>query len=121
MPFVDEHQAGHRSGNADGFVTVRRCPFDDVAAGVEATNGLDIMSIRSLRDLLRGLRQAGKCILFSTHVMQEVAALCDTVVIIGHGRVVASGSGVELMSRTGRASLEDAFVSLLGSGEGLAA
>jgi ABC-type Na+ transport system, ATPase component len=53
--------------------------------------------------------------------MQEVAALCDTVVIIGHGRVVASGSGVELMSRTGRASLEDAFVSLLGSGEGLAA
>src|SRR3989440_3016760 len=87
----------------------------------EPTNGLDIMSIRSLRDLLRGLRQAGKCILFSTHVMQEVAALCDTVVILGHGRVVAIGSGVELMNRTGRASLEDAFVSLLGSGEGLAA
>jgi sodium transport system ATP-binding protein len=53
--------------------------------------------------------------------MQEVAALCDTVVILGHGRVVASGSGVELMSRTGHTSLEDAFVSLLGSGEGLAA
>jgi len=87
----------------------------------EPTNGLDIMSIRRLRELLRGLRQAGKCILFSTHVMQEVAALCDTVVILGHGRVVASGSGAELMSRTGRASLEDAFVSLLGSGEGLAA
>ena len=87
----------------------------------EPTNGLDIMSIRSLRDLLRGLRQAGKCILFSTHVMQEVAALCDTVVILGHGSVVTSGTGADLMSRTGRASLEDAFVSLLGSGEGLAA
>jgi sodium transport system ATP-binding protein len=53
--------------------------------------------------------------------MQEVAALCDTVVILGHGRVVASGTGAELMRRTGGASLEDAFVSLLGSGEGLAA
>jgi sodium transport system ATP-binding protein len=86
----------------------------------EPTNGLDIMSIRSLRDLLRGLRQAGKCILFSTHVMGR-SPRCDTVVILGHGRVVASGSGVELMARTGRGSLEDAFVSLLGSGEGLAA
>ena len=52
------------------------------------------MSIRSLRELLRGAAPGGKCILFSTHVMQEVAALCDTVVILGHGRVVASGSGV---------------------------
>ena len=87
----------------------------------EPTNGLDIMSIRSLRDLLRGLRQSGKCILFSSHVMQEVAALCDTVVILGHGRVIASGSGADLMRSTGRASLEEAFVSLLGSGDGLAA
>jgi sodium transport system ATP-binding protein len=87
----------------------------------EPTNGLDIMSIRSLRDLLRGLRAAGKCILFSSHVMQEVAALCDTVVILGHGRVIASGSGADLMRSTGRSSLEDAFVSLLGSGEGLGA
>jgi sodium transport system ATP-binding protein len=87
----------------------------------EPTNGLDIMSIRSLRELLRGLRQAGKCILFSSHVMQEVAALCDTVVILGRGRVIASGSGPELMRSTGSVSLEDAFVSLLGSGEGLAA
>jgi sodium transport system ATP-binding protein len=87
----------------------------------EPTNGLDIMSTRSLRDLLRGLRAEGKCILFSTHVMQEVAALCDTVVILGHGRVVASGTAPELIARSGENSLEDAFVSLLGSGEGLAA
>ena len=87
----------------------------------EPTNGLDIMSIRALRDLLRNLRAAGKCILYSTHVMQEVSALCDTIVILGHGRVIAHGTGAELLVRTGQATLEDAFVSLLGSGEGLAA
>jgi sodium transport system ATP-binding protein len=87
----------------------------------EPTNGLDIMSIRGLRELLRSLRAAGKCILFSTHVMQEVSALCDTIVILGHGRVIAGGTGAELLARTGQATLEDAFVALLGSGEGLAA
>ena len=87
----------------------------------EPTNGLDIMSIRSLRDLLGRLRAAGKCILFSTHVMQEVSALCDTIVILGHGRVIARGTAPEILAHAGRATLEDAFVALLGSGEGLAA
>jgi sodium transport system ATP-binding protein len=87
----------------------------------EPTNGLDIMSIRALRDLLRNLRAEGKCILYSTHVMQEVSALCDAIVILGHGRVIADGTGAELLDRTGQSTLEDAFVSLLGSAEGLAA
>ena len=87
----------------------------------EPTNGLDIMSTRGLRELLRGLRAEGKCILVSTHVMQEVAALCDSIVILGHGRVVAQGSGRDMLSWSGQATLEDAFVTLLGSGEGLAA
>jgi sodium transport system ATP-binding protein len=87
----------------------------------EPTNGLDIMSIRALRDLLRNLRAEGKCILYSTHVMQEVSALCDAIVILGHGRVIADGTGAELLARTGQSTLEDAFVSLLGSAEGLAA
>ena len=87
----------------------------------EPTNGLDIMSIRALRDLLRGLRSAGKCLLFSSHVMQEVSALCDSIVILGHGRVVATGTAAELVAQSGEAVLEDAFVRLLGSGEGLAA
>jgi sodium transport system ATP-binding protein len=87
----------------------------------EPTGGLDVMSIRSLRELLRALRAAGKCILISTHVMQEVALLCDRIVILGRGRVQAAGTGAELLARTGEASLEDAFVSLLGSAEGLAA
>jgi sodium transport system ATP-binding protein len=87
----------------------------------EPTSGLDVMSIRGLRDQLRSLREAGKCILISTHVMQEVALLCDHIVILGHGRVQAAGTGAELLARTSAASLEDAFVSLLGSAEGLAA
>jgi sodium transport system ATP-binding protein len=87
----------------------------------EPTSGLDVMSIRGLREQLRSLRAAGKCILISTHVMQEVALLCDRIVILGHGRVQAAGAGAELLARTGEASLEDAFVSLLGSAEGLAA
>jgi sodium transport system ATP-binding protein len=87
----------------------------------EPTNGLDIMSIRALRDLLRELRRSGKCLLFSSHVMQEVSALCDSIVILGHGRVVAIGTASELIAQSGESVLEEAFVRLLGSGEGLAA
>ena len=87
----------------------------------EPTNGLDIMSVRALRDQLRRLRASGKTLLFSSHVMQEVAALCDRIVILGRGRVVAIGTAPELMDQARAASLEDAFVTLLGSGEGLAA
>ena len=87
----------------------------------EPTNGLDIMSVRALREQLAELRGAGKCLLFSSHVMQEVAALCDRIVILGAGRVVADGTAAELVARSGAATLEDAFVTLLGSGEGLAA
>ena len=87
----------------------------------EPTNGLDIMSVRALRDQLRELRANGKCLLFSSHVMQEVAALCDRIVILAHGRVVAQGTAAELSARAGTPTLEDAFVQLIGSGEGLAA
>ena len=87
----------------------------------EPTNGLDIMSTRALREFLRRLRAGGKCLLFSSHVMQEVTALCDRIVILGHGKVVASGTAGELVAQSGASSLEDAFVALLGSGEGLAA
>ncbi|HXU54687.1 MAG TPA: ATP-binding cassette domain-containing protein, partial [Casimicrobiaceae bacterium] len=71
----------------------------------EPTSGLDVMSIRGLREQLFALRAAGKCILLSTHVMQEVALLCDRIVILGHGRVQAAGTGAELLARTGEASL----------------
>ena len=85
----------------------------------EPTNGLDIMSTRSMRELIRGLRAQGKCVLFSSHIMQEVAALCDRVVIINKGRAVFSGTPQEVLAATGLDSLEDAFVKLIGSEEGL--
>jgi len=87
----------------------------------EPTNGLDIMSVRALREQLRALRGEGKCLLFSSHVMQEVAALCDRIVILARGRVVAAGTADELVAQAGTRTLEDAFVALIGSGEGLAA
>ncbi|THD10799.1 ATP-binding cassette domain-containing protein [Metallibacterium scheffleri] len=87
----------------------------------EPGNGLDVMATRALREFLRKLRGEGRCVLFSSHIMQEVAALCDRIIVIARGRVVAEGSSDELRARTGAATLEDAFVSLIGSGEGLAA
>jgi sodium transport system ATP-binding protein len=85
----------------------------------EPTNGLDIMSTRSMRELIRGLKTQGKCVLFSSHIMQEVAALCDRIVIIANGRVVFQGTPDEVLHSTGLTSLEDAFVKLIGSDEGL--
>ena len=84
----------------------------------EPTNGLDVMSTRAMRTIIRRFRDQGKCVLFSSHVMQEIAALCDTIVIIAHGRVIASGSPETLKQNTGQANLEDAFVAAIG-GEGL--
>ncbi len=85
----------------------------------EPTNGLDVMAVRTLRSLLRRLRDEGCCVLFSSHVMQEVAALCDDVVVIARGKVVARGTPEVLREQTGEPALEGAFVKLIGSGEGL--
>jgi len=80
----------------------------------EPTNGLDVMSTRAMRDLIRGLRRDGCCVLFSSHIMQEVSALCDRIVVIAQGKVAADGTPDELRSLTGRDNLEDAFVALSG-------
>ena len=82
----------------------------------EPTNGLDVPAVRKLRALLLKLREAGHCILFSSHVMQEVAMLCDAAVVIASGRVVATGTPDALRAQTGAASFEDAFVLLTGGG-----
>ncbi|MEN9630481.1 MAG: sodium transporter ATP-binding protein NatA [Pseudomonadota bacterium] len=79
----------------------------------EPTNGLDVMATRALRDTLRRLRdEHGKCIVFSTHIMQEVERLCDQVVVMAAGRTVASGSVDELCRRCGTQDFEQAFVTL---------
>jgi len=85
----------------------------------EPTNGLDVMTTRAMRGFLRQLRAEGRCVIFSSHIMQEVAALCDRIVVIAKGKVVAQGSPDELRTQTGEDNLEDAFVRAIGSEEGL--
>ena len=84
----------------------------------EPTNGLDVMSTRSVRDMIRQLRADGRCVVFSSHVMQEVSALADFVIVIASGRVVAAGTSDQLRARAGQDNLEDAFVALSGIGAG---
>lgn len=85
----------------------------------EPTAGLDVMSTRTMRDVIRNLREEGRCILFSSHIMQEVAMLCDKIVVIAGGRVAAQGTPDEIRQQTGEENLEDAFVSIIGTTEGL--
>ena len=87
----------------------------------EPTNGLDVMTTRAMRGFLRQLREEGRCVIFSSHIMQEVAALCDRIVIIAKGTVVAAGTADELREQAGEDNLEDAFVKVIGSEEGLVA
>ena len=88
----------------------------------EPSNGLDVMSNRALRQFILDRRAAGDCILLSTHIMQEVAALCDRIVVIASGRVITSGTPEEILAQSGESTLEDAFVTLVGAAaEGLMA
>ena len=81
----------------------------------EPTNGLDVLATRALRESLRWLRTpegGSKCIVFSTHIMQEVERLCDSVVVVAHGRTVATGTVGELLAQTKESDFEEAFVKL---------
>ena len=79
----------------------------------EPSNGLDVMATRSLRELIRQLKSDGKCVLFSSHVMQEVAALCDEIVIIAEGQVALHDSADGIRNTTGCEDLEEAFVNAI--------
>ena len=85
----------------------------------EPTNGLDVMTTRGLREFLKQLKAEGRCVIFSSHIMQEVAALCDRIVIIAKGKVMAQGTADELRQQFGEENLEDAFVKAIGTEEGL--
>lgn len=85
----------------------------------EPTNGLDVLSAREVRREVRRLADSGRAVLFSSHVMPEVSAVCDRIVVMSKGLVVAAGTPAEIMARAGGTSLEDAFVKLIGSDEGL--
>lgn len=110
---LDRPTAGFSSGERMKVALARALIHDPQHIVLdEPTNGLDVMSTRALRRLLLALRDRGKCILFSTHIMQEVDAICDRIVIVANGRSITDGTAAELRERSGCASLEDAFVTL---------
>jgi len=118
--FIERRAKGFSQGQRIKVALARALVHDPANLVLdEPTNGLDVMAIRNLRDMLQELKSLGRCILFSSHVMQEVAALCDRVVIIGQGRVLAQGTLQSIRERSGTGSLEEAFLQVLGDAEGL--
>ena len=118
--FIDRRTEGFSQGQRTKTAIARALVHDPRNVLLdEPTNGLDVMTTRALRRFLAQLKAEGRCVLFSSHIMQEVAALCDRIVVIAHGRVVAQGTSDQLRAQTGRDNLEDAFVQVIGSEEGL--
>jgi sodium transport system ATP-binding protein len=118
--FADRRSEGYSQGQRTKTAIARAMVHDPKNVVLdEPTNGLDVMTTRAMRGYLQQLREEGRCVLFSSHIMQEVAALCDHIVVIAKGHVVAQGSADELRERTGLPNLEDAFVKIIGSDEGL--
>jgi len=120
--FVDRRTEGFSQGQRVKVAIARAMVHEPQTVLMdEPSNGLDVMSTRALRHYIRSLRDGGHSVVLSTHIMQEVAALCDRIVIIAKGEVAADGTAAELLERSGSDSLEDAFVKLIGSEEGLLA
>jgi sodium transport system ATP-binding protein len=118
--FIDRRVKGFSQGQRIKVALARALVHDPGNLILdEPTNGLDVMAIRNLREMLRALKAEGRCILFSSHVMQEVAALCDRVVIIGHGRVLADATPQAIRDQSGAQTLEEAFLHVLGDAEGV--
>lgn len=111
---IDRRVAGFSQGERVKVALARALVHDPPNVVLdEPTNGLDVMSTRAVRDLVRRLRAEGRCVLLSSHIMQEVSALCDRIVVIGAGRVAAEGTADELVDAAGADSLEDAFVTAI--------
>ncbi|MDE2452068.1 MAG: ATP-binding cassette domain-containing protein [Burkholderiales bacterium] len=113
-PLLERRCAGFSQGERMKTALARALVHDPPNLVLdEPTNGLDVLATRALRAALRRLRDdEGKCIVFSTHIMQEVERLCDRVVIVAGGRAVAAGSVAEIGARAGSAGFEEAFVQL---------
>lgn len=115
--FADRRAAGLSHGENTKVALARALLHDPANILLdEPTTGLDVMSTRAVRELIVQLRERGKCVVFSSHVMQEVAAVSDRIVVVSAGRVVASGTPAELRRSTGLDDLEDVFVALAGRG-----
>lgn len=120
--FIDRQAEGFSQGQRTKTAIARALVHDPRNVILdEPTNGLDVMTTRGLREFLLALKAQGRCVVLSSHIMQEVGLLCDHIVIIAQGKVMAQGSAEELRLLSGEHSLEDSFVRLIGSEEGLGA
>jgi sodium transport system ATP-binding protein len=113
IDFLDRRAEGFSQGERTKTAIARALVHDPRNVILdEPTNGLDVMTTRSLREFLQRLRAEGRCVIFSSHIMQEVAALCDRIVVIAGGQVRAIGTPDELRATTGESDLENVFVRL---------
>jgi sodium transport system ATP-binding protein len=113
--FLDRRTEGFSHGERTKTALARALIHDPKNVILdEPTNGLDVMTTRGLRTFLQALRAEGRCVILSSHIMQEVAALCDHIVVIANGVVKASGTAEELRALSGETDLENAFVQLTG-------
>jgi len=120
--FIDRQAEGFSQGQRTKTAIARALVHEPSNVILdEPTNGLDVMTTRGLREFLKTLKAQGRCVILSSHIMQEVGLLCDHIVIIAKGKVMAQGSAEQLRRTSGEDNLEDAFVRLIGSDEGLAA
>jgi sodium transport system ATP-binding protein len=120
--FIDRRTEGFSQGQRVKVAIARAMVHNPQTVLLdEPSNGLDVMSTRALRRYILDLKERGHSIVLSTHIMQEVAVLCDRIVIIAGGKIAANGSAEELLQKSGCSTLEDAFVRLIGSEEGLLA
>jgi sodium transport system ATP-binding protein len=120
--FIDRRTEGFSQGQRVKVAIARAMVHEPQTVLMdEPSNGLDVMSTRALRKYILSLKANGQSVVLSTHIMQEVAALCDRIVIIAKGQVAADGTAEELQEKSGCDSIEDAFVALIGSEEGLLA
>ena len=113
--FADRRTKGFSQGQRTKVALARALVHDPKNVILdEPTNGLDVMATRGLRELILKLKDDGRCVLFSSHIMQEVAALCDDIVIIANGQVAIEGTVDRIREHTGSENLEDAFVRAIG-------
>ena len=117
--FADRRAKGYSKGQTLKVALARALVHEPANVMLdEPTNGLDIASSRAVRDLIREIRDQGRCVLFSSHIMSEVEALCDRIVVISDGRIVADGVPEELRQATGQADLEEVFMAAVTQGTG---
>lgn len=113
-PLADRRVQGFSQGERTKVAIARALVHDPRNVLLdEPTNGLDVMSTRAMRDIVRALREEGRCVVYTSHVMQEVAAVCDRIVIVARGRVIAEGTPDALREQAGGIELEEAFVRIV--------